>query len=82
MQKMGIKESLKHYETKSNSEPKVLLSNRDGWHHYIDSVTNEDVPSLPLSLIEAMKALVDSTYKQDDDFISLCQDLKIVGKKK
>ncbi len=29
-----------------------------------------------------MKALVDSTYKQDDDFISLCQDLKIVGKKK
>lgn len=57
--KMSITDILSHYDSISDNlklEPNVILNKWNGWHHCMDNVTKDDMPSLPISLIEAMKA--------------------------
>lgn len=57
--RMNLKKILIHYDSISDYlklEPNVMLNKWDGWHHYVNEITNEDIPLLPISLIEAMKS--------------------------
>lgn len=73
--RMNLKKSLIHYESISNNlalESKVILEKWERWNQYIDDVTMEDIPLLPLSLIDAMK--VNDQLKISEYCLNLVSD--------
>lgn len=73
--RMNLKKSLMNYDTISNNlalESKVILEKWERWNQYIDDVTMEDIPLLPLSLIDAMK--VNDQLKISEYCLNLVSD--------